>query len=62
MPGHVDEIFLDTNGPQNNLRTSHHMELKERSVGRSVARRSPAFQTPASRSFVRRRKILRPQF
>ena len=35
MPRHVDEIFLDTSGPQNNLRTSHPMELKERSVGRS---------------------------
>ena len=62
MPRHVYEIFLDANGPQNNLRTSHHMELKERSVGRSVARRWSAFQTPASRSTVRRREILRPQF
>ena len=65
MPRHVDEIFLDTNGPQNNLRTSHHTELKERSVGRSrdvhrhFRRRPPVRSSVAARFSGRSFRIAR---
>ena len=60
MPRHVDEIYLDTSGPQNNPRASHQMELKERSVGRSrdvhrhFSRRPPVQPDPVPSSVAAR--------